>query len=124
VAVGPPPRPAPPGGPPAGLGPLVGSVGAVDIAVAHPEARHAHAVVALEGGGAAGERGAAELVGAVGAVGLVVAHEARGDTLATRTAELALRAAPGRWGVERVYMYISIVERERGEREYTCILVS
>ena len=79
--------------------PLVGAVGAVGVAVAGPEPRHAGAAVAAEGGGAAGGQGAGRLVAAVVAVGVLVAHEAARHTLAAGAAELAVGAAPHRWGV-------------------------
>lgn len=57
------------------LRPLVRAVGAVGVAVARPQTRHALGVVALEGAGAAGGRRAGGLVAAVFAVVLLVAHE-------------------------------------------------
>lgn len=57
------------------LGPLVGAVGAVGVAVAGPQAGDADGVVAPEGCGAAGDGRAGGLVAAVIAVGLVVAHK-------------------------------------------------
>lgn len=70
------------------LGPLVRAVGAVGVAIAGPQARHAHRVVAAEGGGAAGGGRAGGLVAAVVTVGLVVTDEGGRDALAVPAAEL------------------------------------
>lgn len=59
----------------AALGPLVRAVGAVDVAVAGPQARDADAVVALEGCRAAGDGRAGGLIAAVVAVLIFVTHE-------------------------------------------------
>lgn len=74
------------------LGPLVGAVGAVGVAVAGPQAGHAHAVAAPEGRGAAGGGAAGGLVAAVVAVRLLVAHEGGRHALTVRAAELPVRA--------------------------------
>ena len=99
--LGPARRGLPLGGPPprAALGPLVRAVDAVAVAVAGPQGRHAHRVVALEGPGAAGGQRAAVLVRAVLAVVLAVADEGGGDAVATAAAELTGGARLGRCGV-------------------------
>lgn len=79
-------------------GPLVRTVGAVGVAIAGPQPRHAHGVVALEGGGTAGCGGTRRLIAAVVAVGLVVAHERRGHALPAGAAELGAGALPRHCG--------------------------
>jgi len=83
----------------AALGPLIGAVGAVGVAVARPERGHAGAVVAAEGAGEADARRAGgALVRAVLAVVLTVAAEGGGDAVAAGTAELLVYADGGLWG--------------------------
>lgn len=57
------------------LRPLVRAIETVTVAIAGPQARNAHGVVALEGCGAAGDGWAGGLIAAVVAVRLVVALE-------------------------------------------------
>lgn len=78
--------------PSAVLGPLVGAVGTVHVAVAEPQDGDTDQVVALEGGGAAGAFGAGLLVRAVGAVVLIVTDKHLGDALAVGALELVVLA--------------------------------
>lgn len=74
---------------------LVRLILAVGLVVAHPQLRDAHAVVALELVGVAGQRGALPFVAAIPAVVVTITHEDDGDARLVTALELVGRTGLG-----------------------------